>query len=260
MRSLLALSVVLCFSACPTPIPRNYLKPSPEQLLAHVAGIQERIKTLNAETRSDSWVGGERLRTKVFMLAAWGGRLRFMVMAPNDTAAADLASDGQTYCYVDVRQNCGECGPATAQSVARLTRVVLEPDAIVAALFGSTQVLKNASVSAHSWDSEDGREVLILTDGAFKQRIELDGRHKRWDVVKVVMTGPNGKTAWSIRHFDFRSIKTADGGTVRFPATSQIKQGKTDLGIKWRDVRLNQKLAPTKFQMKEMPPGLPLCK
>jgi len=43
---------------------------------------------------------------------------------------ATLASDGKTYCFMDVNANCGECGPATPNSVASLIRIPLEPDQV----------------------------------------------------------------------------------------------------------------------------------
>src|SRR5512146_1360610 len=110
MRSTLVVALLLATAGCPPPkVKRSYPEPSAEALLAHVRGVRERVRSLRADTLSDARVGGERANVTVLMMAEWGGKLRFMAMNPNDSAAADLASDGQSFCYLDVNANCGGC-------------------------------------------------------------------------------------------------------------------------------------------------------
>src|SRR4029078_3789012 len=99
----------------------------------------------------------------VMMLAAWGGKLRFQALDPNSAMAADLASDGRRYCFLEVHAGCSECGVATPEAVGRLVRIPLEPDQVVAVLLGSTPVLEGEAKLA--WDASNGTEVLTLTSG-----------------------------------------------------------------------------------------------
>src|SRR5205814_2396696 len=94
-------------------VQRTTPAPSVQELLDHVAGLAQRATTLNAETKSDVRLGNNRVNVKVDILTAWGGKLRLQAYDPNDAMAADLASDGQTYCFVDVHNHRSECGPAT---------------------------------------------------------------------------------------------------------------------------------------------------
>ena len=89
--------LVLCAACAGARVQRPYPPPEAAELVRHVAGIRERAKSLRAETRSDFRLGKDRVNLTVFMLAAWGGKLRFQAMNPNNSTAADLASDGKKY-------------------------------------------------------------------------------------------------------------------------------------------------------------------
>src|SRR5215470_13024981 len=129
-------------AACPsTTTPRPYAPPSAQVLIDHIRSLRQRASTLNAETKTDVRLGDERANVTVYMLAAPGGKLRFQAQDPNSATAADLASNGKTYCMLDVHANCGECGPATPENVARLVRIPLEPDEIVTVLLGGAPIL-----------------------------------------------------------------------------------------------------------------------
>src|SRR5262245_16243962 len=145
--------VVVCAACSGGHVQRPYPPPDAAELVRHIAATRERAKTLRAETRSDFRLGKERVNLTVYMLAAPGGKLRFQAMNPNDSTAADLASDGKRYCFMDVHGNCAECGPATAESVARLIQIPLEPDQVVAVLLGSAPLLDAPATS--SWNESD---------------------------------------------------------------------------------------------------------
>jgi hypothetical protein len=256
----LLLPLVLLATACPSShMVRPYADPGADAVVAHLTSLRERVQTLRAETLSDARVGDQRANLTVYILAGWGGRLRYMAMSPGGgNMAADLASDGTTFCFVNANDNCGECGPATPENVGMLLRVVMEPDDVVTMMFGGTPVLAGAKASL-SWDASSGHEVLDLAaaDGS-KQRVILDGHDHKWDVLTSEVRGPDGKVQFRIRHKDFHPVKTPTGAIVRLPGKSFFEQPGNDALIKWKEQEVDVDLPGEKFQF-ELPAGLRRC-
>ena len=167
-------AVVACGCPGTKHIDRPYPPPPPEDVIKHLESIRERAQNLNAETKSDVRLQGQRYNVTVDILAAWGGKLRFLAINPNDSTAADLASDGETFCFIDSNNNCGGCGPATPENVGQLIHIVLPPDAIVAVLLGSTPLITTANPTV-TWDASLGAELVELHDGQLTQRIVSAG-------------------------------------------------------------------------------------
>lgn len=251
-RLLLALSLFL--ACCPgTHVKRTYPEPRADEIVSWLKNIRDRAASLKAETKSDFRLGNDRVNLTLMMLATWGGKLRFQALDPNDVMAADLASDGTSYCFVDVHDNCGECGPATAHNVARLIRIPLEPDDVVAVLLGSAPVLPDAQGTV-SWDDDGGHEILTLTDkDGFSERVVLDGGGHRWDVLEAELLGPDKKTVWKLRHKDFHAI-----GTTRVPGASLFEQAGDTVRIQWKEQKLGETFDDAKFHI-TLQPGLPEC-
>jgi hypothetical protein len=259
MRSLAALPLAFlacCLGACPSAkIVRPYPEPPAADVLDHLAKLRERATSLNANTKTDVRLGKDRVNVTVMMLAAWGGKLRFQAQDPNQAMAADLASDGSRYCFIDVHAGCAECGEATPENVARLVRIPLEPDQVVAVLLGSTPVIEgNATVT---WEPAGGHEVVSIDGGGQTQRIVLDGRERRWDVLESELK-EGGKTRWKIRHKDFRPAKRPDGQAVRVPGASLFEEGGDTVRITWIDQRIGEPVSDAQFQLTPQP-GLPEC-
>lgn len=258
MKRLCLVAAALLAAGCPHPIPRPYPAPEGPAVLTWVRDVRQRIGNLRAETKSDVRIGSDRANVTVYILAAWGGRLRFMAMNPSNNMAADLASDGTRFCFLDSNHDCGDCGPATPENVAQLIRIQLEPDDVVATLLGSTPVLENAA-AAVSWDSGEAYEIVDLKDDrGFTQRIVLDGRDRRWDVLDSRLRDPQGKTVWRIQHKDFHAVKKPDGTTVRLPGRSMFEQAGDSALILWKKQEADVALDPSKFQI-EVPVGLRVC-
>jgi len=213
--------------------------------------VRGRVSSLKAETRSDFRLGKERVNLTVHMLAAWGGKLRFQAMSPQGSTAADLASDGKTYCFMDVNANCAECGPAMPENVARLIRIPLEPDQVVAVLMGSAPILDGEPALAWKDDS-GGREVLTVQKDGWTERIELDGTAKRWDVLEAELKDPSGKVAWTLRHKDFHDV-----GAMRLPGASLFEQRGDTVRILWKEQTVGEAIPDAKFHF--TPPALASC-
>lgn len=254
---LLALALLAC--ACPNgKYVRQGPAPDADELIAHIHGVRDRVRNLRTETKTDVRLGEDRVNVKILIMVAWGGKLRYQAMNPNESLAADLASDGTQYCFIDAQHNCGECGPATPENVGRMLRVVMEPDEVVAMMFGGTPVLEGANAKV-TWDAESGREIIDLSAGEFTQRIALDGRERRWDVLESEVKGPGGKRVWKIQHKYFHDVKLPDGSTVRLPGKSWFEQPGNDVLIEWRDQELNVEINEARAFTLQVPAGLPVC-
>jgi hypothetical protein len=261
MRALALLIVfVPLVAACPGGhVARPYPDPGADAVLAHLRSLPERARNLRAETLSDARIGKERANVTVLILAEWGGKLRYMAMNPGGAnMAADLASDGEQYCFVDANHNCGECGPATPENVGRLIQVVMPPDDVVKVMLGGTPLLDGAKAEL-AWDEDGGHEVLALTrDDGWRQRVVLDGKGHRWDVLESELTGPDGKRVWKIRHKDFHEVKRASGDPLRLPGKSFFEQPGNSVLIRWKEQELDVDLGDDKFRM-DFPAGLGAC-
>jgi hypothetical protein len=112
-------------------------------------------------------------------------------------------------------------------------------------------------VASLEWQPDGGRELLTLKRGDAVQRVVLDGRERRWDVLESSVT-ENGKTRWKIRHKDFHDVKTAAGATLRLPGDSFFEESGDTVRISWREQSVGAPLAEHKFQLTP-PPGLAAC-
>ncbi len=252
LRPAAALALAL-LAGCPSAArPRPYPAPEARALVAHVRAIRERASNLNAETKTDVRLGGDRVNVKVDMLASWGGKLRFQAHDPNEATAADLASDGARYCMIDYHHNCGECGPATPENVARMVRIPLEPDEVVAVLLGTAPLLDGEA--SDEWDAENGHERLALRRGDLVETVILDDK---WDVLEAELKSA-GRGVWSLRHKDFHDVATRDGKTVRLPGASLFEQGGDTVRIQWLGQTVGAPIDDASFRLK-VPPGLPAC-
>src|SRR4051812_48137480 len=111
-------------AGCPKPAVRPYPPPSGDELLAALRARAAHLKTLRVSAKVDHMAnGGERVRVKVNMLLARGGKLRFEADSPLGGALATLTSDGTQFSLLDVRANRFMTGPAKACNVARLIRL-----------------------------------------------------------------------------------------------------------------------------------------
>lgn len=261
MRVVFSAVVVLAVSACGGAFgPRPYQDPGTDALIAHLTTLRDRVTSLRAETKSDARVGKERANVEVLIMATWGGKLRYQAMNPGGASlAADLASDGQEICFIDANKNCGECGPASPENVSRLVRVPLPPDAVVAVMMGGTPLI-TPTAKKLTWDSDTGREILELTDAAgMTQRIEVDGRERRWDLLLSELRDAKGKLIWRIRHKDFHVVTREHGDPVRLPGLSLFEQPDNDVRIDWREQALDVAIDEQRAFHLDVPEGLPLC-
>jgi outer membrane lipoprotein-sorting protein len=243
----LLLAAMPFVAACPKPAVRPYPPPTAEELMAALRARADHLKTLRATAKVDYFENeGNRVKIKVNMLLARGGKLRFEADNPLGGALATLTSDGHQFSMLDLRSNRFLTGPAKACNVARLIRLAIPPDDVVAVLMGGAPL--DGTVKGVTWDPSDGgREVLTLSlaDGG-EETLKLDAHDKRWDVVRAERRDAAGKVLWRVTNEGF-----ADHGGVRLPSTSDVQEPPhgADAEIKFRSVEPNVDIADDLFRL-----------
>jgi hypothetical protein len=258
--TLLALAVLA--AACPRSTPeRPYPAPTAEALLSYLQAQTEKARSLRAESTMDYWVGGERARGTVLMMAEPGAKVRINALSPaGDTVAADLACDGASFALVDYNADCQLTGPCDARSIGRLLRVWLEPDELLLLALGGVPLLDGAP--ALTWSGERAAEMLTLSGpGGRTQRVFLQrSGDDHWDVVASMVETPGGDIEWELENRDFHTIEGDDGASFRAPRRTRFQQPaeRADLAVRWSEREANLELNPAAFQM-SVPAGLPPC-
>jgi outer membrane biogenesis lipoprotein LolB len=239
---------------------RTYPEPTGEQVVTRLAEARARARSFKATTRMDYWLGDDRIRSKVLIMGEAGAKVRINFLSPaGDSVMADLACDGSGFVFVDQQNNCVLTGPCNADSIARFLRVRLAPDDFLSMATGTAPVLDGAQGEV-TWDAKHGHEVVELTAPTGTQRIVLDGRDGRWDLVSSKRSTPDGKEVWSLEHKGFATVKDEAGAELRVPGKSRFvsPREKADLLVEWQSRTINLEISPDKFQL-EPPAGLPRC-
>jgi hypothetical protein len=184
----------------------------------------------------------------VALLLARGGKLRIEADSPLGGALATLTSDGRQFQLLDLRNNRFLEGPAKACNVARLIRLAIPPDDVVAVLMGEAPLPAAAHVKSVGWSPDDGgRELLTLAlpDGG-EERLELDARDRTWDVRKAERRDAGGQVLWRVSNDDFK-----DHGGVRLPDVSDVQEPPhgADAEIKFKSVEPNAELGDDLFHL-----------
>jgi outer membrane lipoprotein-sorting protein len=252
-RILVLASVISLLCSCRVPpVQRPYAPPSAEELLAALHARIERLSTLRATAKVDELEGGQRVKVKVALIAARGGKLRLEADSPLGGNVAVLTADGSNFALLDVRNNRFLAGPATACNVARLIRLELPPDDVVAVLMGDVPL--EGTPSGVDWDPEHGgREILSLrTPDGGSEKIFLDAGDRRWDPLLAERRDAQGKVVWRVTHDRF-----ADHGGIRLPEVSTVEEPPfhVDAQIKFRALEPNVQLPDSVFRQ-DPPSGI----
>ncbi|MCP4443994.1 MAG: hypothetical protein GY811_01445 [Myxococcales bacterium] len=240
---------------------RKYQAPTAAGIVAELQGRQALTKSFLAESRMEYWVKDQRVKATVYVMGEMGARVRFNALNPTGGGvAADLACDGDDFAFVDFNKNCQLSGPCTREAIAQLLRVSLAPDDFLMLAAGSTPIIAFDEGKV-TWDSKNARETVELTtnDGSLRQKIILDGRERRWDVLSSTVWGAGGEIDWKLTNKEFSNQKTEDGDPIRLPQKTRFEQPeeKADLTIRWDERSINGERDPDKYVMQL--PDLPSC-
>jgi hypothetical protein len=199
---------------------RPYPTPEPGALLAQLRQRQSAVRIVDLETRTTSWLGGDRNRASVLMLVDRAGRLRFEVEVPLQGTVATLVTDGNSFTLLDLQAHVVKRGPACPANVGSLIPVPLHPREIAAVLLGDAPLSAEARAVGLTWDGKAAADVLEIDNGpgssALGQRLWVSlrpgkpGPSGRWDVVALEAAPAGGKPGerWRV---SFEKL-VSDGG------------------------------------------------
>jgi hypothetical protein len=208
----------------------------------------------------DYWFGQDRIKGGMLVIGTMGAKVRFNALSPaGESVLADLACDGRDFTLVDMQNNCMLTGPCSRDSIAQLLRISLAPDDFLQLALGNTPVLPDAKGTV-TWDSAKGHQIVALSSPAGSQRIEIDARDQRWDVLSSELKDAGGGVVWKVENTDFSTVKDGSGAAHRVPGKSRLTQPaqKADLLVEWEERTLNPELPAESFQLTP-PAGLPEC-
>jgi hypothetical protein len=143
---------------------RPYPAPDATALLGALRARQAAVHGAELETRTTSWLQGQRTRATVYMLVDRIGRLRFEAEVALQGTVATLITDGQTFSLADFQNHVGKRGPACPENVASLIPVPLMPAQIAAVLLGDLPLSPAARVVKVTWDGKAAADVAELED------------------------------------------------------------------------------------------------
>jgi hypothetical protein len=237
---------------------RRYPAPAAPELMATLTARQNAVRSINAETRATSWLGGERVRGTVQMLANRHGQLRFEAeVALQGTVAALAVSDGQ-FTFIDYQKHVFRQGPACPANVAGLLRIPLAPTAVAAILLGDAP--EGTRAVAVDWDAARAADVLVLEQPS-GIRFWLSMRKPNpaiaaWDVVALEGAAPGAAQRWRVSYEDLERM----GGVAlpRLVRFAEPGKGFDDgVEIRFRDRQINGPFADNAFVL-QRPSGYPV--
>jgi hypothetical protein len=255
-RRLACLLVIAC--GCPHGNgTRPYAEPNVADLVARLGKQRDELTAFRADATMDYWLAGQRAKGEVLVMGTTGARVRFAALSPaGGQPLAEMACDGANFVYVDYQNNCTLSGPCTKESIARFFHIELEPDDFVHLALGAPPVV--GGIGTVTWDAKCGCEKLELHGGGATERLTIDMREHRFDVLDAELVGADGKTEWRVDNKDFVEVdKHRVPGKSRFKSPAQQKDLLVDWG-KVGDRAVNMQTKPDQFQL-SAPNGVPMC-
>jgi hypothetical protein len=203
MRALLPIALL---AACrPNVYKRDFPELSADQLVERLARDRDAVSSWKpvpgdqAATVMDYFINGEHRKGDVLVMAKLGSRLAFAALSPaGGSTIAELVCNGDSFVFVDHQNNCHLTGPCDRSAIARFFHVDLDPDDFIRLALGRPPLLPDAKATS-TWDSKRGYERIELVSPAGTERIAVDTRGNKLEVVEAELVEPSGRVAWSIR-------------------------------------------------------------
>jgi hypothetical protein len=237
---------------------RPYPAPAVATVTEKLTAARAALTSFRGASTMDYWLNGQRVKGEVLVMGTIGKKVRFAALSPaGGSTIAEMACDGTNFVYVDIQNNCSLSGPCDARSIATFFNIELEPDDFVHLALGTPPTLENATGTV-TWDASKGVERVQLKSNAGSQKLTVDARENRWDVLDSELLDTAGKTMWSVANTDFE--KVTGSGERRVPKKTRFKSPaqSQDLLVEWNELEVNVQLQQAQFQI-QVPPGLATC-
>jgi hypothetical protein len=259
-RALLVIGVLAVMAGCPGKNvgTRPYAEPKVADVIDQLAKARAALTSFRGDSTMDYWLSGKRVKGEVLVMGAVGKKVRFAALSPaGGSTLAEMACDGTNFVYLDYQNNCSLSGPCDAKSVSVFFGIELEPDDFMHLALGTPPVLDGATGTV-TWDGSRGVEKVDLKAAGGAQKISIDARENRYDVLDTELVGTDGKTRWSVANTSFE--KVTGSGERRVPKKTRFKSPAQDqdLLVEWNELEANVQLQPEQFQI-QVPAGLGIC-
>jgi hypothetical protein len=237
---------------------RPYPEPKVDEVVARLAKARAELTSFRADSTMDYWLGGQRAKGEVLVMGTVGAKVRFAALSPaGGSSMAEMACDGANFVYVDYQNNCAITGPCDQRSIAQFFHIELAPDDFLHLAVGTPPVVASPTGKV-TWDANRGVEHVELAGSDGTEKLAIDMREGRFDVLDAELVGSDGKTRWSVTNTDFVDI-----GGKRVPNKTRFKSpaNQQDLLVDWGDAAnraVNLALDADKFKL-EPPAGLRAC-
>ena len=261
-RAVAFVLVVAGLAGCPrhVRIERPYPPPSAAGLRELVRARQQQVRTLNGRVRATSWMGGDRVKATVLVLAERPGRLRLEAEVTLQGTVAVLATDGARFAFLDTRHNELRRGPACPANVASLIRIPLAPQDVAAILLGDGPPVAAAATGDDqvSWDGDLGADVLDVpaNSGTGRVRYAIKQLGDRIQIAAVTAVTSEAAPIWRVSFEDFTDVRASAEPaapalslpeTIHFAeATASFDDG---VEIHFKDRTLNDPSPPESFTL-----------
>jgi hypothetical protein len=260
-QAALLAAAVAATAGCPAPPPtvRPYPPPAADDLVRVLAQRQAAVRSLSGRARATSWLGGDRVRATVLMLAAREGRLRFEAEVSLQGTVATLVTDDGRFALLDMQKNELRRGPACPANVASLVRIPLDPADVAAILLGDVRLPAPAAPLGVSWDGGRGGgadvlEIAAPSGGTLRIFFHRQGNSDSSEDVIAVESLAGGRRQWRTSYEEIDTV-----GGARFPSLIRFAEGDSSFDdgveIRFKDRTLNVSPGPTDFTIAP-PPGV----
>jgi hypothetical protein len=245
---------------------RPYPAPDGATILRALRERQAAVRGADLETRTTSWLDGQRTRASVYMLVDRAGRLRFEAEVALQGTVATLITDGQTFSLADFQNHVAKRGPACPENVASLIPVPLLPTQIAAVLLGDVPLSPAARVVGVTWDGKAAADVVEIENRdarGVQSRVFATMKPTsggRYEVLGLEGEAPGLSGRWRVA-FEERETAREDEGGHRFPMLIRFAEpGRSfedGVEIKVKSRKLNPTFRPAAFAP-EPPQGFPV--
>jgi len=260
VRLLLACALVAgCAATAPQPRPPGQAAPPPSALVEALQKRQQALRTLEIETRTTSWLSGDRVRATVPMLVDRAGRLRFEAEVAVQGTVAALTVNGREFALLDLQNHVFHKGPACPTNVARLIPIPLLPEEIAAILLGDAPLGEGARGVEVGWDGKKQADVLAVERtaagaAATQLWITMKKGATGYDVLAVEGQSPGATGRWRVSYED---LVRAEGFTmpnlIKFAEPGKSFDDGVEIKVRER-LGLNRALKDEQFTLTP-PPG-----